>query len=106
MLVSLPVHCRSLQNSAFPGYLLTLIMTPAVGANGCDGDFECCAGIVGMCKEHLGVALALKVPVFFVVTKVDICPGHVLQHSLATLSSILRKPGIKKKPYMVIGLPP
>ncbi len=21
-----------------------------------------CAGIVGMCKEHLGVALALKVP--------------------------------------------
>ena len=64
------------------------------------------AGIVGMCKEHLGVALALKVPVFFVVTKVDICPGHVLQHSLATLSSILRKPGIKKKPYMVISLSP
>ena len=50
------------------------------------------------------MALALKVPVFFVVTKVDICPGHVLQHSLATLSSILRKPGIKKKPYMVSGI--
>ena len=59
-----------------------------------------------MCKEHLGVALALKVPVFFVVTKVDICPGHVLQHSLATLSSILRKPGIKKKPYMVRSVLP
>ena len=29
-----------------------------------------CAGVVGMCKEHLGVALALKVPVFFVITKV------------------------------------
>ncbi len=28
------------------------------------------AGVVGMCKEHLGVALALKVPVFFVITKV------------------------------------
>lgn len=27
-------------------------------------------GVVGMCKEHLGVALALKVPVFFVITKV------------------------------------
>lgn len=64
-------------------------------------EFRCCAGIVGMCKEHLGVALALKVPVFFIVTKVDICPGHVLQHSLATLSSILRKPGVKKKPFMV-----
>ncbi|CAL5222525.1 g4900 [Coccomyxa viridis] len=80
--------------------------TTAYGLTGHLPDYACLivganAGIVGMCKEHLGVALALKVPVFFVVTKVDICPGHVLQHSLATLSSILRKPGIKKKPYMV-----
>ena len=29
-----------------------------------------------MCKEHLGVALALKVPVFFVITKVR---GHRLR---------------------------
>ena len=54
-----------------------------------------------MCKEHFGVALALKVPVFFVVTKIDICPDHVLQHTLASLQSILRKPGVKKKPFMV-----
>lgn len=60
-----------------------------------------CAGIVGMCKEHFGVALALKVPVLFLVTKVDICPDHVLQHTLSALHSILRKPGVKKKPYMV-----
>jgi hypothetical protein len=39
--------------------------------------------------------------VFFVVTKVDICPAHVLQHSLATLAGILRKPGVKKKPFTV-----
>lgn len=30
------------------------------------------AGIVGMTKEHLGLALALNVPVFVVVTKVNI----------------------------------
>ena len=47
------------------------------------------------------MALALKVPVFFVVTKVDICPDHVLQHTLASLQTILRKPGVKKKPFMV-----
>lgn len=80
--------------------------TTAYGLTGHLPDYACLivganAGIVGMCKEHLGVALALKVPVFFIVTKVDICPGHVLQHSLATLSSILRKPGVKKKPFMV-----
>ena len=57
-----------------------------------------------MCKEHMGVALALKVPVFFVVTKVDICPEHVLKHTLGTLQAILRKPGVKKKAFMV-GVP-
>lgn len=59
------------------------------------------AGIVGMCKEHLGVALALKVPVFFVVTKVDICPEHILKETLSKLNSILKKPGVRKRPFMV-----
>ena len=37
------------------------------------------AGVVGMTKEHLGLALALSVPVFVVVTKIDMCPQNVLQ---------------------------
>lgn len=39
-------------------------------------------GVVGMCKEHLGVALALKVPVFFVITKIDIAPEHILKQTV------------------------
>ncbi len=39
-------------------------------------------GVVGMCKEHLGVALALKIPAFFVVTKVDICPEHIMKQTV------------------------
>ncbi|KAK5994442.1 GTP-binding protein 1 [Cladobotryum mycophilum] len=31
-------------------------------------------GLVGMSKEHLGIALALNVPVMVVITKIDICP--------------------------------
>lgn len=98
-------------------------------------------GVVGMCKEHLGVALALKVPVFFVITKVDICPEHILKATvqvgaraeacaqcfvllasvaharvrpqqgclinafciplMQALTTILRKPGVKKKPFLV-----
>jgi len=54
-----------------------------------------------MCKEHLGVALALKVPVFFIVTKVDICPDHILKETLSKLNAILKKPGVKKRPFMV-----
>jgi hypothetical protein len=56
-----------------------------------------------MCKEHLGVALALRVPVFFVVTKVDLAPEHVLKHTLSTLQQILKKPGVRKRPFLVRG---
>ncbi len=48
------------------------------------------AGIVGMTKEHLGLALALSVPVFVVVTKIDMCPENVLQETLKLLVRILR----------------
>ena len=58
------------------GFLCVLRVTssacrcPQVGSN---------AGIVGMTKEHLGLALALNVPVFVVVTKIDMCPANILQ---------------------------
>lgn len=31
----------------------------------------------------------------------DICPEHVLKHTLESLQLILRKPGVKKRPFMV-----
>jgi GTPase len=31
-------------------------------------------GISRMTKEHLGITLALGVPIFFVITKIDIAP--------------------------------
>ena len=48
-------------------------MLPGVRGGGVRGAGGA-AGVVGMCKEHLGVALALKVPVFFMVTKVAAPP--------------------------------
>ena len=59
------------------------------------------AGIVGMTKEHLGLALALNVPVFVVVTKIDMCPANVLQETLKLLVRILRSQGCRKYPVMV-----
>jgi len=72
-------------------YLVYYIMLQ-VGAN---------AGIVGMTKEHLGLALALSVPVFVVVTKIDMCPPNVLQDTLRLLVRILKSPGCRKVPVMV-----
>lgn len=55
-------------------------------------------GVVGMAKEHLGLALALSVPVFVVVTKIDMCPENVLETTMKTLKKILRSPACRKLP--------
>lgn len=54
-----------------------------------------------MTKEHLGLALALSVPVFVVVTKIDMCPPNVLQENLKLLYKILKSQGCRKVPVMV-----
>uniref|UniRef100_G1U6D0 GTP-binding protein 1 n=1 Tax=Oryctolagus cuniculus TaxID=9986 RepID=G1U6D0_RABIT len=59
------------------------------------------AGIVGMTKEHLGLALALSVPVFVVVTKIDMCPANILQETLKLLQRLLKSPGCRKIPVLV-----
>ncbi|EDW02027.1 GTP-binding protein 1 [Drosophila grimshawi] len=59
------------------------------------------AGIIGMTKEHLGLALALAVPVFVVVTKIDMCPPNVLQDNMKLLFKMLKSQGCRKVPVVV-----
>ena len=54
-----------------------------------------------MTREHLGLALALNVPVFVVVTKIDMCPPNVLQETLKFLNKILKSAGCRKVPLLV-----
>jgi len=58
-------------------------------------------GLVGMTKEHLGITLALKVPVFVVVTKIDMCPENVMKDTLVQLKRMLKSPGCRKVPVVV-----
>ena len=51
--------------------------------------------------EHLGLALALSVPVFVVVTKIDMCPANILQETMKLLVRILKSPGCRKIPVVV-----
>lgn len=74
-------------SSCSPDFVLLI-----VGAN---------AGIVGMSKEHLSVALALNAPVVCVVTKVDSTPANVLDTTCKQLFKILRSPGCRKSPVFV-----
>eukprot|EP00003_Mantamonas_plastica_P033590 TRINITY_DN971_c0_g1_i3.p1 TRINITY_DN971_c0_g1~~TRINITY_DN971_c0_g1_i3.p1 ORF type:complete len:820 (-),score=334.37 TRINITY_DN971_c0_g1_i3:103-2265(-) len=59
-------------------------------------------GLTRMTKEHLGIALAMKIPVMCVVTKIDICPKHVFQANLKLLVKVLKSPGADKKMPVIV----
>ncbi|KAI9678655.1 MAG: hypothetical protein M1817_005712 [Caeruleum heppii] len=58
-------------------------------------------GLIGMSKEHLGIALALNVPVLVVITKIDICPPHILQETVTQLTKIMKSQGARKIPIFI-----
>eukprot|EP00954_Amorphochlora_amoebiformis_P012108 945639-Amorphochlora_amoeboformis.AAC.1 len=92
-LVDLAGHERYLKTTiggltgCYPDYAMLII-----GAN---------MGITKMTKEHLGVVLALNIPVCCVITKIDICPANVLSRTKRHLFRILRSRGAKKQPFLV-----
>ncbi|KAI8850688.1 P-loop containing nucleoside triphosphate hydrolase protein [Chytridium lagenaria] len=82
------------------------LKTTVFGMTGCAPDFVMLmigsnAGVIGMTKEHLGLALALQVPVYIVVTKIDMCPANVLESTVKQLTKILKSSGCRKIPIFV-----
>ncbi|RPD59809.1 P-loop containing nucleoside triphosphate hydrolase protein [Lentinus tigrinus ALCF2SS1-6] len=59
------------------------------------------AGLIGMSKEHLAIALALGVPVVVCITKIDMTPPNILAKTVEQVSKILRSPGCRKTPVFV-----
>jgi GTPase len=59
-------------------------------------------GVSRMTKEHLGIVLALKIPIFIVITKIDIAPKPVYEETVKTLKKILNGPYAAKR-AIVIG---
>ncbi|KAI2631082.1 P-loop containing nucleoside triphosphate hydrolase protein [Hypoxylon sp. NC1633] len=58
-------------------------------------------GLIGMSKEHLGLALALNVPIMVVVTKIDICPPNILEQTIQQITKILKSPAARKMPIFI-----
>ncbi|KAI0444631.1 P-loop containing nucleoside triphosphate hydrolase protein [Xylaria telfairii] len=58
-------------------------------------------GLIGMSKEHLGIAVALNVPIMVVITKIDICPPNILEQTIQQITKILKSPGAKKMPIFI-----
>ena len=58
-------------------------------------------GIIGMTKEHIALAASLQIPLFFVITKIDIAKEHKLNNIKKKLFNILNHKIINKKPIYV-----
>jgi len=67
-----------------PDYVMIL-----VGAN---------MGLTSMTKEHIGIALSLKIPIYVVITKVDIAPKEVYKKNLEKIKKLLKMPICDKVP--------
>ncbi|XP_074502149.1 GTP-binding protein 2 [Sebastes fasciatus] len=58
-------------------------------------------GIAGTTREHLGLAMALKVPIFIVISKVDLCTRATVERTVRQLERVLKQPGCNKVPIVV-----
>ena len=58
-------------------------------------------GMQTMTKEHLGLALVLEVPVFVIVTKIDIAPANVYTRTLENLCKIFKSKQLNKMPIVM-----
>ena len=78
--IDLAGHERYLRTTVYgltahePDYVMVV-----VGAN---------HGITRMTKEHVGMAIALNVPLFVVVTKVDLCPEPVMKETMKCVYAV------------------
>jgi len=58
-------------------------------------------GMTGTAREHLGLAVALQLPTFIVITKIDICPEHVLNQTIDEIVTALKAKDVNKSPVVV-----
>jgi len=84
------------------------LKTTVFGMTGCLPDYVMICiganmGITRMTKEHLGIALALRLPICVVITKIDICPPNILEETLTKLQKILKGPAAKKFPTLMLS---
>ncbi|XP_071833412.1 GTP-binding protein 2-like [Apostichopus japonicus] len=82
------------------------LKTTIFGLMGCKPDFAMLVvsannGVAGTTREHLGLAMALQMGIFVVISKIDICPPCVRERTLQQVTRLLSGPGCGKITYPV-----
>jgi GTPase len=53
-------------------------------------------GLQRMTREHLGISLALKIPFFIVMTKIDMCPENIFKETLDKIKTLVKSKDVGK----------
>jgi len=61
-------------------------------------------GLVGTFREHLGLTVALRVPCFIVLTKIDTAPNALKKRCVSQIENILKSPAVKRPAFVVNSL--
>ncbi|KAI8838759.1 P-loop containing nucleoside triphosphate hydrolase protein, partial [Chytriomyces cf. hyalinus JEL632] len=81
--------------------------TTLSGLTGHSPDYACliisanAGGVSEVPREHLGIAVALLVPVFIVMTKVDVASPEQLTRTVNSLLRLLKSPGVCRVPMVI-----
>ncbi|KAJ1540510.1 GTP binding protein, partial [Cladochytrium tenue] len=81
--------------------------TTISGLTGHSPDYACliiganAGGVSEVPREHLGIAVALRVPVFIVITKTDVATPEDLSRTVTSLLRLLKSPGVRRLPMVV-----
>eukprot|EP01006_Ploeotia_vitrea_P038674 TRINITY_DN66264_c3_g3_i1.p1 TRINITY_DN66264_c3_g3~~TRINITY_DN66264_c3_g3_i1.p1 ORF type:complete len:657 (-),score=57.62 TRINITY_DN66264_c3_g3_i1:165-2135(-) len=82
------------------------LKTTVTGMTGSTPDYSCVMvaadkGMQQMTKEHIGLCLALKIPFFCVITRVDKADTEMLTSTVQGISTVLQLPGVRRVPLLV-----
>ncbi|TPX70436.1 hypothetical protein SpCBS45565_g01818 [Spizellomyces sp. 'palustris'] len=58
-------------------------------------------GVSEISREHLAIAVVLNVPVFVVITKVDIATPPQLKRTVSSFLALLKAPGMRRVPVVI-----
>ena len=57
-------------------------------------------GLIGTTREHLGLALALHVPLIIIVNKIDLVSAEIVRSTLTQIESLIKSPACKKVSWL------
>ena len=83
------------------------LKTTMSGLTGCLIDYAMVTvggerGVIGMTKEHIAMAIGLQIPIFFVITKIDIAPEDKIDLIISKITKIMMSNAAGKKKIQII----